>query len=84
MATKTEDLKVLEKVVSMAKRELDPVEYARFLTLITPKTGDSTKELREIRDIESYEEIVERLNKGVIRKRFNQKKKKSGGYSNPS
>jgi len=48
MATKTEDVKVLEKVVSMAKRELDPVEYARFLDLITPKIGDSTKELREI------------------------------------
>ena len=63
MATKTEDIKVLEKEVSMAKRELDPVEYARFLTLITFKTGDSTKELREIRDIESYEEIVERLKK---------------------
>ena len=63
MATKTEDIKVLEKEVSMAKRELDPVEYARFLTLITSKTGDSTKELREIRDIESYEEIVERLKK---------------------
>jgi len=63
MATKSEDLKVLEKVVYMAKRELDPVEYARFLELITPKTGDSTKELREIRDVESYEEIIERLKK---------------------
>lgn len=59
MATKSEDVKVLEKVVSIAKRELDPVEYVRFLTLITPKTGDSTKELREIRDVESYEEIIE-------------------------
>ena len=31
MATKTEDVKVMEKEVSMVKRELDPVEYARFL-----------------------------------------------------
>ena len=63
MATQSEDVKILEKVVSMAKRELDPVEYARFLTRITPKTGDSTKELREIRDVESYDEILERLKK---------------------
>ncbi len=67
MATKSEDVKVLEKVVSMAKRELDPVEYVRFLELITPKTGDSTKELREIRDVESYEEIIERLKKVNVR-----------------
>ena len=67
MATKSEDVKVLEKVVSMAKRELDPVEYARFLELITPKIGDSTKELREIRDVESYEEIIERLKKVNVR-----------------
>ncbi len=67
MATNTENLKVLEKVASMAKRELDPVEYARFLELITPKTGNSTKELREIRDVESYEEIIERLKKVKVR-----------------
>jgi len=34
MATNTEDIKVLEKVASMAKRELDTVEYARFLELM--------------------------------------------------
>jgi hypothetical protein len=67
MATQSEDVKILENVVSMAKRELDPVEYVRFLTLITPKTGDSTKELREIRDVESYDEIVERLKKVNVR-----------------
>ena len=67
MATQSEDVKILEKEVSMAKRELDPVEYARFLTLITPKTGDSTKELREIRDVESYDVILERLKKVNLR-----------------
>jgi hypothetical protein len=67
MATQSEDVKILEKEVSMAKRELDPVEYARFLTLLTPKTGDSTKELREIRDVESYDAILERLKKVNVR-----------------
>ncbi|NOZ59959.1 MAG: hypothetical protein GXO66_10375 [Euryarchaeota archaeon] len=53
--------------MEMAKRELDPAEYARFLALITPKRGDTVKELRKLRDKETYEEIVKRLKKrGVI------------------
>ena len=67
MATQSEDVEVLEKVVAMAKRELDPVEYARFLMLITPKTGDSTKGLREIRNVKSYDAIVGRLKKLNVR-----------------
>lgn len=63
MIAKAEDIKVLEKIVTIAKKELDPVEYARFLALITPKVGDSTKQLRSLRDRESYIEIVERLKK---------------------
>lgn len=63
MAAKAEDVKVLEKIVGIAKKELNPVEYARFLALITPKKGDTTKQLRELRDKETYEEIVERLKK---------------------
>jgi len=67
MVARTEDIKVLEKIIGIAKRELDPVEYARFLALITPKMGDTVKELRELRDRETYKEIVERLKKrGVI------------------
>lgn len=67
MATKTEDIKLLEKIVNIAKKELNPVEYARFLALITPKKGDTVKQLRELRDRETYEEIVERLKKrGVV------------------
>jgi hypothetical protein len=66
MAAKAEDVKVLEKIVDIAKKELNPVEYARFLALITPKKGDTVKQLRELRDKETYEEIVERLkNRGV-------------------
>ena len=67
MAAKAGDVKVLEKVVDIAKRELNPVEYARFLALITPKRGDAVKQLRELRDKETYEEIVDRLKrKGVV------------------
>ncbi len=67
MAVKAEDIKVLEKIVDIAKKELNPVEYARFLALITPKKGDTVKELRGLRDRETYEEIVGRLKKkGVI------------------
>jgi|Deesub1362A_J573_1020465.scaffolds.fasta_scaffold00005_77 hypothetical protein len=63
MAAKAEDIKVLEKVVDIAKKELNPVEYARFLALIMPKKGDTVKQLRELRDKETYEEIIERLKK---------------------
>lgn len=63
MVAKVEDVKVLEKIVYIAKKELNPVEYARFLALITPKKGDTVKQLRELRDKETYEEIVERLKK---------------------
>jgi hypothetical protein len=63
MAAKAEDIKILEKVVDIAKRELNPVEYARFLALIMPKKGDTVKQLRELRDKETYEEIIERLKK---------------------
>ncbi len=63
MAVEAEDIKVLEKIVGIAKRELNPVEYARFLALITPKKGDTVKQLRKLRDRETYEEIVARLKK---------------------
>lgn len=67
MAVKAEDIKVLEKIADIAKKELNPVEYARFLALITPKKGDTVKELRGLRDRETYEEIAGRLKKkGVI------------------
>ncbi len=59
----SEDIQVLEKVLALAKRELNPVVFARFLALIVPKAGDTTKQLRELRDKETYEEIVERLKK---------------------
>ena len=58
MATEAE---VVRKVLNIAERELNIEEYARFLATLTPKVGDSVKELREYRDKATYEEILERL-----------------------
>lgn len=63
MPSQAEDVKILEKIVGIAKKELDPVEYARFLALILSKQGDTVKQLRDLRDREAYKEIVERLKK---------------------
>jgi ubiquinone biosynthesis protein Coq4 len=63
MVTRSEDMKILEKVLDLVKKELNPVEYAKFLTLITPKIGDSVKEIRKFRDTLSEEEFMELLKK---------------------
>ena len=63
MVTRSEDMKILEKVLDLVKKELNPVEYAKFLTLITPKIGDSVKEIRKFRDTISEEEFIELLKK---------------------
>jgi hypothetical protein len=60
MATEAE---VIRKVLNIAEREFNIEEYARFLATLTPKVGDSVKELREYRDKATYEEILERLRK---------------------
>ena len=63
MVTRSEDMKILEKVLDLVKKELNPVEYAKFLTLITLKIGDSVKEIRKFRDTISEEEFMELLKK---------------------
>jgi len=63
MVTRSEDMKILEKVLDLVKKELNPVEYAKFLTLITPKIGDSVKEIRKFKDTISEEEFMELLKK---------------------
>jgi hypothetical protein len=60
MATEAE---VITKVLSIVENELTIEEYAMFLASMTPKVGDSVKELREYRDKATYEEILERLSK---------------------
>jgi hypothetical protein len=61
MAVEVEKVKVIEKAIDILKRELSPVEYVRFLEVITPKVGDAAKELRKLRDIETEKAFLERM-----------------------
>ncbi len=61
MVAKAEEIKILERVFELAKKELNPVEYAKFLAIVTPKIGDSVKEIRKFRDTISDKEFMELL-----------------------
>lgn len=63
MVIKDEEIRILEKVFDLAKQELNAVEYAKFLAIITPKIGNSVKEIRKFRDTISEEEFMELLKK---------------------
>ena len=52
---------VVRKALGILGKELTVEEYARFLAAITPKIGDSVKELREFRDAETEEEFLTRM-----------------------
>ena len=52
---------IVRKALLILKKELSLEEYARFLMAITPKVGDSVKELREFRDAETEEEFLRRM-----------------------
>lgn len=54
---------VVKKALEVLKEKLSVEEYARFLVAITPKVGDSVKELREFRDSETEEEFLKRMKK---------------------
>ena len=58
MATKAE---VLEKVLRIVKGELPYDEHVQFLEIITPKVGDSVKEIRELRNKLTDEDILRLL-----------------------
>jgi len=58
MAAKAEDVKIMEKALKVTKKELSPMEYARFLAIITPKVGDSVREIRKFRDTITEEEFL--------------------------
>jgi hypothetical protein len=50
--------KVMEKVFSILKKELSAEEYLVYLQTITPRIGNSTKELRDITKKMSLEEVL--------------------------
>ena len=66
MATEA-DVKVVEKVLDLAKKELSLEEYARFLAFIGPKAGDTVKEMRSFRDQVGAEEFIKRLQKRGVK-----------------
>jgi len=53
--------KVVKKALGILGKELTVEEYARFLAAITPKIGDSVKELREFQDAETEEKFLARM-----------------------
>lgn len=55
MATKAE---VLGKVLKIVREELPYDAYVQFLELITPKAGDYTREIRELRDKLTDDDIL--------------------------
>lgn len=63
MAVKVEEIKIFEKVLNIARKELNPVEYAKFIAFITPKVGDSVKEIRKFRNTISEEEFMRMVKK---------------------
>ncbi len=54
---------VFKKALDIFKKRLSVEEYAMFLAAITPKVGDSVRELREFRDHETEEEFLKRMRK---------------------
>ena len=52
---------VVKKALDILGKELTVEEYTRFLAAITPKVGDSVKELRDYRDTETEEEFLARM-----------------------
>ena len=55
MATKAE---ILGKVLKIVRVELHYDEYVQFLELIIPKAGDPAKEIRELRDKLTDDDIL--------------------------
>lgn len=63
MEAKAVEREVVKKALGVLKEKLSVEEYARFLAAITPKVGDSVKELREFRDTETEGEFIKRIKK---------------------
>ena len=63
MKAEAMEREVMKKALGILRKKLSVEEYARFLAAITPKVGDSVKELREFRDAETEEEFLKRMQK---------------------
>jgi hypothetical protein len=56
-----ENRKVFTKALDIIRKELTPEEFTRFLSFISARKGDSVKELRQLRDTLSKEELDKAL-----------------------
>lgn len=63
------DEEIVKKAFGLLEKEMNLVEYTRFLQLITPGNGNLTKELAEKRKKlgvdAAYEKFLKRIKKGV-------------------
>lgn len=55
------DKEIIERALKIVKREFDPVDYVRFLSAISARRGDATKELRKLRNAITKEELDKAL-----------------------
>lgn len=63
MAYVVKEREILERALKVIKREFTPVDYVRFLSAISARRGDATKELRKLRDVVTEEELNKALKK---------------------
>ncbi|MFQ5975990.1 MAG: hypothetical protein ACE5J5_06735 [Candidatus Hydrothermarchaeales archaeon] len=66
MAAEPEKIRIFEKAIDILKKELPPLEYVKFLEVVTPKVGDAAKEIRALREAESEPDFLKRMKKKGI------------------
>lgn len=66
MAAEPEKIRIFEKAIDILKKELPPLEYVKFLEFLTPKVGDTAREIRALRDAESESAFLKRMKKKGI------------------
>lgn len=66
MAAEPDKIRVFEKAIDILKKELSPLEYVKFLEVVTPKVGDTAREIRGLRDAESESDFLNRIKKKGI------------------
>ncbi len=69
MAAQLENNRIFEKAIVILKKELSPLEYVKFLEVITPKVGNAAKEIRVLRNAESESDFLNRMKKKGVRVR---------------